>query len=88
MKSRKKIKAEIDDDIEILKSGRWYVAIGTYNDKELAMQGESKQEAIDNLATKFYYNEKRKKDREKRQDKFKNEMECRTEIIRKRYRGL
>lgn len=54
MVEREVIASAVRTDVEVLEVGNWYVAEGSYKEYEGAMQGESKQEAIDKLISRLY----------------------------------
>lgn len=84
MVERKGVESEVRESVEVFQTGRWYIAEGEYDGRASATQGESKQEAIDKLVSKFVKKEKRKERREREAKRREEESKRRRERAEKR----
>lgn len=80
MVDRNAISDAVHDTLNIIQTGRWYIAEGTYDGDEKAAQGESKQEAIDSLIDRFYKRERRAEARDERREHRRRMREQRQEL--------
>lgn len=84
MVNREEVEAEVRDGVEVLETGRWYIAEGSYDGRESVAQGETRREAIDNLISRFYSRVKQEEEMEAERERIEEEMEQRRELSDRR----
>jgi len=80
MADRDAIESELQESLEVLETGRWYIAEGEYDGLASAAQGESRQEAVQALVKRFYEREQNEERRQAEKERIEAEMERRREL--------
>jgi hypothetical protein len=60
MVDREKIASAVKQNVEIIKTGDWYIAEASYDGQKFVVQNVSEDTAIDKLVSKFCLHEKDK----------------------------
>lgn len=68
MVDREKIASAVKQNVEIIKTGDWYIAEASYDGQKFVVQNVSEDTAIDKLVSKFCLHEKDKNIKRKNQN--------------------
>jgi len=68
MVDRENIRSKVQENVEVIKTGNWYVAKASYDGQEFGVQNVSEEAAIDELVSKFHMYEKGKEHRKNRRE--------------------